>query len=340
MSTSNVTLIVKATPGAPVINSPAAASVIIGTPFTYTITASNNPTGFSASNLAPGLTCINGVISGTPTVVGTYNLQVSASNSSGTGNANLALTVKLPLPVITSPLTADGLVNAAFNYPIQSTDVASSFGASGLPSGLTLNSATGVITGTNINAGLYTVTISAANTTGQTTTNLTIVIYNGVAPVPVITSMLNATGAVGVSFSYAIIASNNPTGFFAIGLPAGLSFNPANGGITGAPLAEGIFNVTIRASNEGGTSSTNLVLNIGSEPPPLLEAFWTQDGLELSFLALADHHYAVERSDYLSNTNNWTALVSGIVGSGASHIVMDVVTDAPSRFYRLSVSSP
>jgi hypothetical protein len=340
MTTSNVTLIVKAATGAPVINSPAAASVIIGSPFTYTITASNNPTGFNATNLAPGLTCDNGVISGTPTVVGTYNLQVSASNSSGTGNANLALTVKLPLPVITSPLTADGLVNAAFNYTIQSTDVATIFGASGLPSGLTLNSATGLITGTNLNAGVYTVTINASNTTGQTTTNLTIVVYNGVAPLPMITSMLNATGAVGVSFTYAITASNNPTSFFAIGLPAGLSFNPASGGITGAPLVEGLFNVIIRAGNEGGTGSTNLVLNVGPEPPPQLEAAWTQSGLELSFLALADHHYTVEWSDDLSSTSNWTALISGIAGNGASHTVMDNVTNAPSRFYRLKVSTP
>jgi hypothetical protein len=267
-------------------------------------------------------------------------MQVSASNSSGTGNANLALTVKLPLPVITSPLTADGLVNAVFNYTIQSTDVATIFGASGLPSGLTLNSATGLITGTNLNAGVYTVTINASNTTGQTTTNLTIVIYSGVAPVPMITGMLNATGAVGVSFTYAITASNNPTSFFAIGLPAGLSFNPAGGGITGAPLVEGIFNVTIRAGNEGGTGSTNLVLNVGPEPPPQLEASWTQNAVELSFLALADHHYTVERSDDLSSTSDWTALISGIAGNGASHTVMDNVTDAPSRFYRLKVYTP
>jgi len=339
LTTSNVTLIVKAALGAPVITSPAAASVVIGAPLTYTITASNNPTGFSVTNLAPGLTSNNGVISGTPTVAGTYNMQVSASNSNGTGNANLALTVKLPLPVITSPLTADGLVNTAFNYTIQSANASTVFGATGLPQGLTLN-ATGLISGTNTNGGVFSVTISAANTTGQTTTNLTIVIYNGVAPVPVITSMLNATGAVGASFSYAITASNNPTSFFAIGLPAGLSFNPASGGITGAPLVEGIFSVTIRASNEGGTGSTNLVLNVGPEPLPQLGAFWTQNGLELTFLALANHHYTVERSDDLSSTNNWTALMSGIAGSGASYMVMDTDTNAPSHFYRLKVYTP
>ena len=155
-----------------------------------------------------------------PSIVGTYNIQLSANNASGTGYGNLALTVKLPLPAITSAPIADGLVNVAFNYTIQSTNVATIFGASGLPGGLTLNADTGAITGTPTNAGVYATTISASNSTGQTTSNLTVVIYSGAAPVPVISSALSATGAVGMRFNYAITASNNPTGFFAIGLPA------------------------------------------------------------------------------------------------------------------------
>jgi hypothetical protein len=156
----------------------------------------------------------------------------------------------------------------------------------------------------------------------------------------VINSALNASGAVGVNFGYAITATNYPTGFFAIGLPAGLSFNPANGRITGAPLVAGIFNVTIRAGNRGGTGSANLVLNIGSEPVPQLEALWTQNTLELSFLALANHHYTVEWTDRLSGTNSWTALISNLAGNGVTETVTDTITNAPARFYRLVVLTP
>ena len=67
MTTQDKTITVSAAPGAPVITSAAAASVIVGTPFTYTITASGSPIGFGATNLPPGLTFSNGVISGTPT---------------------------------------------------------------------------------------------------------------------------------------------------------------------------------------------------------------------------------------------------------------------------------
>jgi hypothetical protein len=340
MTTQDKTLTVSPAAGAPVVTSAATDSVIVGLPYTYTIAASNSPTGFNVSGLPVGLTFGNGVISGNPAVSGSYNIQLSATNASGAGYGNLALTVKLPLPVITSPATADGLVNTAFTYIIQSSNVATIFGATGLPGGLTLNSTTGLITGTPTNSGVYSVTLSAANTTGQTTNNLTVVIYNTAAPVPVITSASNASGVVGIGFNYAITALNNPTGFFAIGLPAGLSFNPATGGVTGAPRVAGIFNVTLRAANQGGTGSTNLVLNISSEPAPQLEALWTPNGLQLSFLALANHHYTVERADHLPNPSNWTALISGLAGTGATQTLTDTSTNAPSHFYRLKVLTP
>jgi len=340
MTTQNVTVAASPQPGAPVVSSTAADSVIAGVPYSYTISASGNPTSFQASSLPAGLTFSNGVIFGNVPVVGSYNIQLSASNAVGVGYGNLALTVKLPLPVIISALTADGLVNAAFNYTIQSANVATTFGATGLPGGLTLNSGTGAITGMATNAGVYTVTITAANTTGLTTNNLTIVIYSGTASPPVITSALAAPGSVGVNFTYTITAANNPTGFFAIGLPAGLSFNPVDGAISGAPLVAGTFNVMIRASNEGGTGGANLVLNIGPEPTPKLTAVWSQNSLLLSFLGLANHHYNVERTGVLADTINWTDIFSNLAGSGMTQTVTDSVPSALANFYRLKVLTP
>jgi hypothetical protein len=271
--------------------------------------------------------------------LGTWNIQLSAANASGTGNGNLALTVKPPLPVITSPANADGLVNAAIAYTIQAANVATSFGATGLPGGLTLDPAKGTITGTPTNAGVFAVTTGATNITGQTTGTLTILIYSGAAPAPVITSALTATGIVGARFSYAITATNNPTGFFAIGLPAGLSFDQANGGITGTPVAAGTSTVTLRATNRWGIGATNLVLAINAAPPPQIEALLKSHGVDLSFLALANHHYTVEWIGNLLDTN-WTDLASGIPGDGTTKTVSDAATNLPTRFYRLQVWTP
>src|ERR1019366_885737 len=72
---------------------------------------------------------------------------------------------------------------------------------------------------------------------------------------PVITSALTASGTVGILFSYQIATSNNPTSFGASPLPLGLSVNTASGAITGTPTATGTTNVTLSATNSGGTGT-------------------------------------------------------------------------------------
>jgi hypothetical protein len=338
-TTQDKTFTISPAPGAPVITSTAAASVIVGTPFIYTITASGSPGGFNIANLPSGLSFSNGVISGTPSIVGTYNIQLSATNASGTGYGNLALTVKLPLPVFIKSATADGFVNTAFNYTIQAANVPTSFSASGLPAGLVLNSLTGAITGTNTSGGTFNVTITANNFTGSTTNSLIIVIYNGVAPVPVITSALTVTGSLSAAFNYQITATNYPTNFFAIGLPLGLSFDAARGRIFGIPSVTGNFDATLRAINRGGTGSAGLALTITPEPPPKIDSIALQNGFTLAFLALTNRHYAVEWITNLLDTD-WTALTSGIPGNAAIQTVTDSTTNAPARFYRLKVTMP
>ncbi|MFM8810002.1 MAG: putative Ig domain-containing protein, partial [Chthoniobacterales bacterium] len=86
------------------------------------------------------------------------------------------------------------------------------------------------------------------------------------APVlpPVITSALTATATNGVAFVYQITTDNNPpaTAFAAAPLPAGLTVNGSTGLISGTPTASGTFNVTISATNAGGTDTETLVLTV------------------------------------------------------------------------------
>jgi hypothetical protein len=339
MTTQDKTFSVSAVPGAPVITSAAAASVIAGAPFTYPITANGSPLWLGATHLPAGLTCTNGTIFGVVSTVGTYNILLLATNASGTGYGNLGLTVKLPLPVFTSSATADGFVSTPFSSTIQAANVPTSFRASGLPGGLTINSLTGTISGTPTNAGTFNVTITANNFTGSTTNSLTLVIYNGAATPPVVTSALTATGTVASSFSYLIAANNNPTSFFVVGLPLGLSFDPASGHIFGTPRVAGTAIVTLRAVNGGGTGSAAMVLTIHPEPPPRIESFWLQNGFWLSFATLSNGHYGVQWIEKLVDTN-WASLTDGIPGNGSVQVVTDPMTNAPSRFYRLKLTFP
>lgn len=64
-------------------------------PYAYQIVASGVPTSYTAANLPNGWTIntTTGIISGTPTQAGTWEIPISASNSSGTGAAILELNV-------------------------------------------------------------------------------------------------------------------------------------------------------------------------------------------------------------------------------------------------------
>ncbi|OAI56202.1 hypothetical protein AYO49_00945 [Verrucomicrobiaceae bacterium SCGC AG-212-N21] len=86
----------------PAITSPLYAVAFVGQPFTYTITASNSggtPTTYAATGAFPAGFAANpvnsstGVISGTPTQAGKYQLIVSATSASGTGSSVLNLEI-------------------------------------------------------------------------------------------------------------------------------------------------------------------------------------------------------------------------------------------------------
>lgn len=88
----------------------------------------------------------------------------------------VVLSDRVPAPVISSATTAGGRVGTPFNYQITASNSPTSYGATGLPSGLSIDTATGAITRTPTTEGAFHVTISAINAggTGQATLTLTI----------------------------------------------------------------------------------------------------------------------------------------------------------------------
>jgi len=95
--------------------------------------------------------------------------------------ASSALAAK---PKIISPLTATGQVGVVFTYQIMADQAITTWGAAGLPAGLTVNTATGMISSTPAwgtdAASPYSVTLSATNSSNQTgTATLTYTIPRG-----------------------------------------------------------------------------------------------------------------------------------------------------------------
>lgn len=80
---------------APVVTSPAVAAGSQGRPFSYQITANNNPDSFAVTGLPAGfsLNTASGRISGSTAASGTINITVSATNTAGTGNQGVTLNI-------------------------------------------------------------------------------------------------------------------------------------------------------------------------------------------------------------------------------------------------------
>jgi hypothetical protein len=235
-----LTLTVAAAGSPPSITSSSTASGTVGSAFNYQITASNSPTSFSASGLPSGLSVstTTGAITGTPTASGTSTVTLGATNAYGTGNLTLTLTVSATgsAPVISSSTSASGTVGLAFSYQITASNGPTSYSATGLPSGLSVNTGTGTITGTPQATGTTSVIIGATNASGTGTATLTLSVPNCAVAITNGTGTGNyAPGSV-----VSITANAAPSGYQFAGWSYG--FN-GNGTITNPSAASTTFTV-------------------------------------------------------------------------------------------------
>ncbi len=93
-------------------------------------------------------------------------------------------------PTFTSPATATGTTGSDFNYAITVDNTATSYSATGLPSGLSINTNTGVISGKPTVSGTFTATLSATNSRGTTNFTLTL----NIAAAPTHTALVTLAG--------------------------------------------------------------------------------------------------------------------------------------------------
>lgn len=112
-----------------------------------------------------------------PSDSGNYNVVVTNTAGSTTSNDGVLTVSGLPAPPeITSASGASGVVGKPFSYQITALGSPTSFGASGLPGNLVINTSTGLISGTPSANGTSTVTLSATNSGGTATADLQITI--------------------------------------------------------------------------------------------------------------------------------------------------------------------
>lgn len=86
-------------------------------------------------------------------------------------------------PFITSPAVAGGTFGLPFSYGITAGNTPTSFSATGLPAGLTVDPATGVISGNPAETGTFNVVVGATNIAGTGSAPLSLTIAKATTPV-------------------------------------------------------------------------------------------------------------------------------------------------------------
>jgi hypothetical protein len=133
--------------------------------YTYAVTGGTQPTGLALSS--------GGVLSGTPAAAAAYNFTVTATDSNGC-TVGQAYSVTMSCPTIT--VAPASLPNFVLNAAIENLSNSASGGISpytysisgSVPTGLSINSNTGALTGTPTNAGAYTFTVTATDSNSCT----------------------------------------------------------------------------------------------------------------------------------------------------------------------------
>jgi hypothetical protein len=186
--------------------------------------------------------------------------------------------------MVTNPGAQTSKVGTAASLQIQASDSAPgqtlSYSAAGLPAGLSVNSSTGLISGTPTTAGSSTVTVTATDTTGTSgSASFSWTVNPAGGNTVTVTNPGSQTSTVGTAVSLQMQASDSASGqtltYTASGLPAGLSISPS-GLITGTPTTASTSTATVTVTDSteatGSAAFSWTVNTAGTGEPPA--SFW------------------------------------------------------------------
>lgn len=161
--------------------------------------------------LPPGLSLSNtGLLSGVPTLAGTWSFTVRADNNAGQDSKTVVIkidpngtTTSPPstpaAPTISSSSMTAGTQNTDYSFTLGVTGTIDSYSWSGLPTGITASG--GVLSGTPTVYGTFTVTATVTNTGGFATKTFSFVVDQALSSVTINPSVIRTHGPVSTPFS-------------------------------------------------------------------------------------------------------------------------------------------
>nr|WP_242081595.1 putative Ig domain-containing protein [Xanthomonas indica] len=249
-------------------------------PYTFSLTAGALPAGLTLSSA--------GVLSGTPTASGSFNFTLSATDSGTPTSGSRAYTLTVAAPTLTLPATTlpNGTAGQAYSAAVTPASggiapYAYTVSAGALPAGVTVNGASGALSGTPTVAGNFSFTLTATDSTsgtaGQAARSYTLAI---VSPTLTVAPSTLPSGTAGTAYSQTLSTSGGTAPYsYALSsgaLPAGLSLSGA-GVLSGTPTVAGSFTFVIGVTDAGGFGGSHAYTLAIASPtlvitPPTLPA--------------------------------------------------------------------
>ena len=239
--------------------------------YSWAVTTGALPSGLSLSR--------TGSISGAPLAPGQFPFTIAVADGSTSASRAFTIAVDTPVSIVTSALRT-GTVGSSYSETLSATGGGQPYTwsvASGqLPNGLSLDPATGIISGTPLVPGAFRILFQvtdSASAKAAVTLSLTVN-----SSLEIVTPPTLATASAGFAYTQAFAANGGvPPYVWSIAgtLPAGLTFDTTKGTLGGTPSQVGTFPITIQVTDAGAlkisrTFSLQVVSGLAIATPPVL----------------------------------------------------------------------